>query len=204
MGTGKAQSWSWERGHTGSSVLRASNGGDFRGVPAEDLSRTFISFSRCVLSELWSLLIGQHQGGGQQPLQLVLRQLWHSFVCFCCFSGPGARTQLRPMCYPYRLMLKGPLPWKGPWNGSCMRPLFSLVPPPRGACCMTSDMPATWKVRGSIPHDQKYASEGKPPWGEVLVSPGFPVARYPGLSALLTFCSWPVVLALLMPNCLPQ
>ena len=37
-------------------------------VPVEDLSRTFIRFSRCVLSELWFLLIGQHQGRGSAAI----------------------------------------------------------------------------------------------------------------------------------------
>ena len=36
------------------------------------------------------------------------------------------------------------------------------------------------------------------PEGEVLVLPVLPVARHPGLSALVTLCTWPIVLPLLM------
>ena len=36
------------------------------------------------------------------------------------------------------------------------------------------------------------------PWGEVCVFPVLPVVRPLGISALVTFCTWPIVLALLL------
>ena len=59
---------------------------------------------------------------------------------------------------------------------------------------------------GGKPHDQWYARKGKVrlSWGEVLFFLVLPVTRHPGLSTLVTFFTWPVVLALLMPNCLPH
>ena len=95
-------------------------------------------------------------------------------------------------------------------------PLF--LPPLRGS------NPRDWKhargekVRGgSELHDQRYVRSGglnhltsdvlgaeRLPWGKVLVFPVLPIAGHPGLSTLVTFCTWPVILAPLMSVCLPQ
>ena len=39
--------------------------------------------------------------------------------------------------------------------------------------------------------------EEKSPWGQAFVFPVLPVARHTGLSALVTFCTWPIISALL-------
>ena len=41
------------------------------------------------------------------------------------------------------------------------------------------------------------------PGSKVLVCPLLPIARYPGLSLLVTFCTWPTILALLTSIELP-
>ena len=69
-------------------------------------------------------------------------QPWCCSTGFCCFSGPGAETQLRPRYHFQGLMLKGVV------------------------------------VQGLV----------------VL-----PVARHPGLSALVTLCTWPVIPTQLLP-----
>ena len=56
-------------------------------------------------------------------------------VGFCCFSRPGAETQLRPRCYLYGLVLKG-MVIQGPAWDSHDATLQPLVTP-----------------LGSIPHD---------------------------------------------------
>ena len=83
---------------TGSFVLRgfiSHTGGNFRGSLKGCFQQNIHQFSRCALSGSWSPLIGQCQGMGHQSQQLVLAlPTW-----FCCFSGPGDDTQLRPGCY---------------------------------------------------------------------------------------------------------
>ena len=54
------------------------------------------------------------------------------------------------------------------------------------------------KVRASKSHDQQCAWGGKVTLGVSLVFPVLPPARHLGLSALVTFCDWALVLALLM------
>lgn len=60
-----------------------------------------------------------------------------------------------------------------------------------------------WNVRWSKPHGQQYASRGKVTLGlgsypVTLVVPVLPVARYPRLSVLVTFCTWLIAPILLM------
>lgn len=55
--------------------------------------------------------------------------------------------------------------------------------------------------QGPALHDQWYAGGGAVTLGR---GPCFPVARHPGLSALVTFYTWPVILALSLSRGLPR
>ena len=64
---------------------------------------------------------------------------------------------------------------------------------------MTSDV----KGQGPKWHDQQSAGEERPlggVGGEVLVFPILPVAKHLGLSVLVTFCTWPAVPTLPLPD----
>lgn len=78
-------------------------------------------------------------------------------------------------------------------------PAHLFVPPLRGS------NPQGWKHArenrsGEDLHCMTRAVPGEErlTWGAVLVSPVLPVARHPGLFALVTFCTWPGVLGLLL------
>ena len=90
---------------------------------------------------------------------------WHHLAWTCCFSGPGAETQLRPRCYHWAYCIRK-------WSckglcGSHMRLFSRPLIPPLGGYLMTSDMPgeersgegpshmtSDMKSQGSKPHDQ--------------------------------------------------
>ena len=61
---GKAQGCFWEGECAGSTVLRAFKGGDFREGLRGGSKKNIHQLFRCVLSRLWSLLIGGCQGSG--------------------------------------------------------------------------------------------------------------------------------------------
>ena len=70
--------------NAGSSVSRVFKGSEFKGRLRGDLDRMFISFSRCILSGLWSPLMSQHQGRG------VISHsswTWHCPPGFAAFLG---------------------------------------------------------------------------------------------------------------------
>ena len=110
------------------------------------------TLSTCVLSGSWSALIGQHQGRGSL-INAAGPDVTRGVAClFCCFSGPGAETHLRPGCIWWRsephcpggLMLKSYSPG----------PLF--VPPPRGSNLCDEQ----YARGGSKLHEQGYKRSG--------------------------------------------
>ena len=63
-------------------------------VSGEDLNRIFIS-----LPGVWSPLISQCQVRGSLVNEACPDVSHGCSVWFCCFSGPGAETQLKPGCH---------------------------------------------------------------------------------------------------------
>ena len=98
----ESEPWGKKRVHresqAGSTILRAFIWG-LRG-------RIFISFPRRASSGSWSPLIGWHLGTVISHCSWSWCQSCHS-AWFYCFSGPGAKTQLRSRCHLKGFMLKG-------------------------------------------------------------------------------------------------
>ena len=142
----------------------------------------YSSAFRNVLSGSWCLLRGHTRAEGHEPVPLVLGSAEALSVCFCCFSGPGAETQLRPICIQCRsvshwvegLMLKGysPAPLSVPLLGVSNTCGWQHAREERSGeslNCMTSER----KVRGQNRKPRDILGEGRSPWWPGPCFPSF-------------------------------
>ena len=112
-------------------------------------------------------------------MQLVLISAMVSLVWLCSLSGAETTEAW---------ILSLGVDAKEPKWESYESTLQLLLPPPRGVCCVTRDMPAEERSGKGVDRMTR----------DVPGEERSPCARHLGLSVLMTFCTWRMVLALLM------